>query len=186
MTRRHEASLFAQVLGLVIVSLVAAHAISLAVLFSQPPPPPEPYRLSEVVAAVDVPVVSEPVEDVPLVSFEELEVVPVIAATTENGSPSASAPDAITPRRSRPIKPAATFAHHSCFDLLVRSEPLPAATTFSPFVNPHAVERRRARRREQPPAAHVTHVCRRLLPFNPPVRLLSRPRNAAGDGHTCR
>jgi len=52
MTRRHEASLFAQVLGLVIVSLVAAHAISLAVLFSQPPPPPEPYRLSEVVAAV--------------------------------------------------------------------------------------------------------------------------------------
>lgn len=52
MTRRHEASLFAQVLGLVIVSLVAAHAISLAILFSLPPPPPEPYRLSEVVAAV--------------------------------------------------------------------------------------------------------------------------------------
>jgi two-component system, OmpR family, sensor kinase len=52
MKRRADASLFAQVLGLVIVSLVAAHAISIAILFSLPPPPPEPYRLSEVIAAV--------------------------------------------------------------------------------------------------------------------------------------
>jgi len=52
MKRRADASLFAQVLGLVIVSLVAAHAISIAILFSLPPPPPEPYRLSEVVAAL--------------------------------------------------------------------------------------------------------------------------------------
>jgi hypothetical protein len=140
---------------------------------------------AEVVASVDVPVASELVEDVPLVSFE-LEVVPVIAATTENGTPSASAPDAITPRRSRPIKPAATFAHHSRFDLLVRSEPLPAATTFSPFINPMPWSGAAQDDASSHRLPHVTHVCRRLLPFNPPVRLLSRPRNAAGDGHTCR
>src|SRR5689334_13963400 len=81
----------------------------------------------EVVPSADIPVVSELAEDVSPVSVE-LEIVPVIASTTENGSPSASAPDAITPRRSRPTTPAATFAHHSLRDLLVRSEPLPTAT----------------------------------------------------------
>ncbi|MFZ5670493.1 MAG: sensor histidine kinase [Pseudomonadota bacterium] len=44
--------LFIQVLALVIVSLVAAHAISTAVIFSLPPPPPEFYRLSDIASAL--------------------------------------------------------------------------------------------------------------------------------------
>jgi two-component system OmpR family sensor kinase len=51
MSRGRAAPLFIQVLGLVIVSLVAAHAISLALLFHMPPPSPEAYRLSEIVPA---------------------------------------------------------------------------------------------------------------------------------------
>ncbi|MGE5500934.1 MAG: ATP-binding protein [Ignavibacteriales bacterium] len=68
MTGRHEASLFAQVLGLVIVSLLAAHAISLAILFSLPPPPPEPYRVSDVIAAFQHPGVSRTSEGRPLIA----------------------------------------------------------------------------------------------------------------------
>lgn len=68
MTRRHDATLFAQVLGLVIVSLVAAHAISLAILFSLPPPPPEAYRLSEVVEALRNAGVTQTAEGRPLIA----------------------------------------------------------------------------------------------------------------------
>lgn len=46
------ASLFVQVLGLVIVCLVAAHAISTAVILHLPPPQPEIYRLSDVARAL--------------------------------------------------------------------------------------------------------------------------------------
>ena len=55
------APLFVQVLGLVIISLVAAHAVSTAVIFSLPPPPPEIYRLSDVTKALRNPGVT-PVE----------------------------------------------------------------------------------------------------------------------------
>jgi len=82
----------------------------------------------EVVASVGVPVVSELVEEV---SFEEVE-VPVIAVIAENGSPSASAPDAITPSRSSATSAAATFATEF---LLVRSFPSPAIST-SPLFRP--------------------------------------------------
>lgn len=44
--------LFVQVLGLIIVCLVAAHAISTAVILHLPPPPPEFYRLSDVARAL--------------------------------------------------------------------------------------------------------------------------------------
>jgi two-component system OmpR family sensor kinase len=47
-----SAPLFVQVLGLVIVSLVAAYVISLIILIRMPPPPPEAYRLSEVASAL--------------------------------------------------------------------------------------------------------------------------------------
>lgn len=49
------APLFVQVLGLVIISLVAAHAVSTAVIFSMPPPPPEIYRLSDIAKALRSP-----------------------------------------------------------------------------------------------------------------------------------
>lgn len=68
MSRRHDATLFAQVLGLVIVSLVAAHAISIAILFSLPPPPPEPYRLSEIVVAFRNAGVTPTMEGRPLIA----------------------------------------------------------------------------------------------------------------------
>ncbi|MDP1738717.1 MAG: ATP-binding protein [Caulobacter sp.] len=61
------APLFVQVLALVIVSLVAAHAISTAVIFSLPPPPPEIYRLSEVAKALRNPGVTTVTESRPLV-----------------------------------------------------------------------------------------------------------------------
>ncbi|TCS14421.1 ATP-binding protein [Caulobacter sp. BK020] len=47
-----SAPLFVQALGLVIVTLVAAQLIAIAVVFNLPPPPPEIYRLSEIVRAV--------------------------------------------------------------------------------------------------------------------------------------
>ncbi|KRA57218.1 histidine kinase [Caulobacter sp. Root656] len=47
-----SAPLFVQALGLVIVTLVAAQLIAIAVVFNLPPPPPEVYRLSEIVRAV--------------------------------------------------------------------------------------------------------------------------------------
>ena len=54
-----RASLFVQVLTLVLVSLVAAQAVNLAIIFSLPPPQPTLFRVSEVVAALQgVPVVS--------------------------------------------------------------------------------------------------------------------------------
>lgn len=61
------APLFVQVLALVIVSLVAAHAISTVVIFSLPPPPPEIYRLSEVARALRNPGVTTVAEFRPLV-----------------------------------------------------------------------------------------------------------------------
>lgn len=67
-TERGAAPLFAQVLGLVIVSLVAAHAISLIILFSLPPPPPEAYRVSEIAEALQTPGVTDVVEGRPLVT----------------------------------------------------------------------------------------------------------------------
>lgn len=45
-------SLFAQVFGMVLISLAAAVAVNLIIVFALPPPPPEFYRLSEVVQAL--------------------------------------------------------------------------------------------------------------------------------------
>ncbi len=61
------APLFVQVLALVVVSLVAAHAISTAVIFSLPPPPPEIYRLSEIARALRAPGVTPVAEGRPLI-----------------------------------------------------------------------------------------------------------------------
>ncbi|GGL07587.1 ATP-binding protein [Caulobacter rhizosphaerae] len=47
-----SAPLFVQALGLVIATLVAAQLIAIAVVFNLPPPPPEVYRLSEIVRVV--------------------------------------------------------------------------------------------------------------------------------------
>lgn len=49
---RRGAPLFVQALGLVIITLVAAQLISIAVIFTLPPPPPEFYRSSEIVRAL--------------------------------------------------------------------------------------------------------------------------------------
>lgn len=49
---RRDAPLFLQALELVIVTLVAAQLISIAVIFTLPPPPPEFYRSSEIVKAL--------------------------------------------------------------------------------------------------------------------------------------
>jgi len=68
MSRRPAAPLFAQVLGLVIVSLIAAHVISLALLSHMPPPPPDAYRLSEVAAALRTLGQTEASEGRPLVT----------------------------------------------------------------------------------------------------------------------
>jgi hypothetical protein len=62
----------------------------------------------EVVASVDVPVVSELVEGALLVSEEDE--VPVIAVRADSGSPSASAPDAMTPSTSSASRAATVFA----------------------------------------------------------------------------
>jgi signal transduction histidine kinase len=61
------APLFVQVLALVIVSLIAAHAISTAVIFSLPPPPPEIYRLSDVARALRDPGLTPVADARPLV-----------------------------------------------------------------------------------------------------------------------
>ena len=68
MRRGRAAPLFAQMLGLVVLSLIAAHAISLIILFSLPPPPPEAYRVSEVAEALRTPGVLEVPEGRPLVT----------------------------------------------------------------------------------------------------------------------
>lgn len=49
---RRGAPLFVQALELLIVTLVAAQLISIAVIFTLPPPPPEFYRSSEIVRAL--------------------------------------------------------------------------------------------------------------------------------------
>lgn len=49
---RRGAPLFVQALELLIVTLVAAQLISIAVIFTLPPPPPEFYRSSEIVKAL--------------------------------------------------------------------------------------------------------------------------------------
>ena len=46
---RPTASLFGQLLALIGLSLVAAQAISLFLLFNLPPPAPDFYRISEIV-----------------------------------------------------------------------------------------------------------------------------------------
>ena len=51
-TRLRSAPLFAQVMALALVSLVAAPAISAAMLLALPPPQPEVYRLSELAQAL--------------------------------------------------------------------------------------------------------------------------------------
>ena len=61
------APLFLQVLALVIVSLVAAHGISSAVILHLPPPPPEIYRLSDIARALRSPGVTTVPESRPLV-----------------------------------------------------------------------------------------------------------------------
>ena len=61
------APLFVQVLALVIVCLVAAHAISTAVILHLPPPQPEIYRLSDVAKALRSPGVTAVSDVRPLV-----------------------------------------------------------------------------------------------------------------------
>jgi signal transduction histidine kinase len=61
------APLFLQVLALVIVSLVAAHGISSAVILHLPPPPPEMYRLSDIARALRSPGITPVPESRPLV-----------------------------------------------------------------------------------------------------------------------
>ncbi len=56
---RRGAPLFVQALGLVIVTLVAAQLISIAVIFTLPPPPPEFYRAAEIIKALKT---GEPVQ----------------------------------------------------------------------------------------------------------------------------
>ena len=68
MSQGRAAPLFVQVLGLVIVSLIAAHVISLLILSRMPPAPPEAYRLSEVASALRAPGVTEASEGRPLVT----------------------------------------------------------------------------------------------------------------------
>jgi hypothetical protein len=64
----------------------------------------------EVVASVDVPVVSELVEGAPVVSAAvELVVELISESSAENGFPSASALEAITPSSSSATHAAATF-----------------------------------------------------------------------------
>jgi hypothetical protein len=64
---------------------------------------------SGVVTSTEVLVVSDAVAGVLVVS-EEVEDVAVIAVSAEKGSPSASAPDAMRPRRSSAARPAPIFA----------------------------------------------------------------------------
>ncbi|HEX6866732.1 MAG TPA: ATP-binding protein [Caulobacteraceae bacterium] len=73
MSRVRATPLFVQVLGLVIVSLIAAHAVSLFIIFSLPPPPPEAYRLSEVAEALRAPGETEVAEGRPLVAARKAE-----------------------------------------------------------------------------------------------------------------
>jgi two-component system OmpR family sensor kinase len=61
------APLFVQVLALVIISLVAAHSISTAVILHLPPPPPEIYRLSDIARALRSPGVTVVPDSRPLV-----------------------------------------------------------------------------------------------------------------------
>lgn len=61
------APLFLQVLGLVIVCVVAVPAISTAVLLNLPPPPPEIYRLSDIARALRSPGVTPVADARPLV-----------------------------------------------------------------------------------------------------------------------
>ena len=50
--RRFTPSLFMQVFGLLVLSLVAAQAVNMAILYLLPPPPPEFYRPTEVAQAL--------------------------------------------------------------------------------------------------------------------------------------
>jgi len=61
------APLFVQVLGLVIVCLVAVPAISTAVILNLPPPPPEIYRLSDIARAARNPGVTPVADARPLI-----------------------------------------------------------------------------------------------------------------------
>ena len=74
------APLFVQVLALVIVSLVAAHSISTAVILHLPPPPPEIYRLSDIARALRSPGLTPVPESRPLVvrKAHEAPVEPVL------------------------------------------------------------------------------------------------------------
>lgn len=49
--RRRTAPLFTRLLALILLSLVAAQAVSMLMIFSLPPPVPDFYRISEVIAA---------------------------------------------------------------------------------------------------------------------------------------
>jgi hypothetical protein len=68
---------------------------------------------SVVVASVDAPVVSAEVEEVVVVEL-------ISESRDENGSPSASAPEAITPSSSNATVAAASFPNPNRFLLLVR------------------------------------------------------------------
>ncbi|WP_309643261.1 HAMP domain-containing sensor histidine kinase [Phenylobacterium sp.] len=76
---RPTASLFAQLLALIGISLIAAQSISLAMLFSLPPPAPDFYRVSEIAAALRgappvfterSPLTTEVVDDAPQQAME--------------------------------------------------------------------------------------------------------------------
>ncbi|MDP2260261.1 MAG: ATP-binding protein [Caulobacter sp.] len=62
------APLFAQVLGLVVLSMVLVHVVLATLIATVPPPPPEVYRLSDVVRALRTPGVVEVENARPLVS----------------------------------------------------------------------------------------------------------------------
>jgi two-component system OmpR family sensor kinase len=66
--RQIRAPLFAQVAGLVLLSLLAAQAINIGIIFNLPPPPPNIYRVSEVIQALQgATIVSR--DGVPLVTY---------------------------------------------------------------------------------------------------------------------
>ncbi|ATQ42713.1 ATP-binding protein [Caulobacter mirabilis] len=52
---RRGAPLFVQMLALAVATLIAAHLVSTAVIFSLPPPPPEIYRLTDISRALKSP-----------------------------------------------------------------------------------------------------------------------------------
>ena len=73
-TRIVRAPLFAQVLGLIVLSLVAVQALALGIIFNLPPPMPEFYRVSEIVQALHG--MAQPTRDGPPLLITEVATPP--------------------------------------------------------------------------------------------------------------